>query len=647
MDGGAKVVQFVPRADVDSRGNLTEFIRLAREDLAAFGEGDAWEKDRWEHGKTVAVFATKTKRVSPYAFTPLAEPFKQFAKAYVRYVYSHRPVVSVAFWVQAMRCIEAALLQVHRQADVTLLNIAVMDVSATKCREFYQSADVWHKTGLAMVRVFDFCRAHALVRSLPLWRSPFTKPKILTEDVGEAGKAHRSSKLPSNESMLALADLFCKADDKESKFYSSIMVLLMVDPGRVSEVLRLPLDCIGYEEDGRGGRQMYLRWWAAKGKGFTKKWVIPAMQDVVVEAVRRLKEVGAPARTAARFTFDQPRAFFGHGLAESAEGEAEISPDGFCAARERLVRHVPEEYRGRDWPFIDPEHAVHVWDALCLHRDKEFHRSSGVSPLSWRLPTATEVNSRLQNVKGLSLFERFGFKNRDGSSIHLTSHQLRHWLSTMSERAGMDDYTLAQWAGRARVADNRSYDHRTPEERLASVRSVLTLDKPSLLERVKLRQPVSYEELGVDRLGVAKPTLFGLCVHDYSMTPCVKSRQCMTCKEHVTVKGDLASLGRIRLLEDQMHLALSRAQENHEARTFGADRWVDHFKWELAHVEAIRKMLERNDVPEGTLLRIPEGHDPSPIQRAMMDLDILSGPSGSAPSALPVPILPPKRPRDA
>lgn len=687
MDGGANVVQFVPRADVDARENLAEFIRTAREDLTAFGDGSAWASDRWRQGKTGAVFATKTKPLGTYAFTPMADPFKQFAKAYVRYEYSHRPVVSVAFWIQALRCIEAALLQVHGCAEVGLLNLATMDVSAEKCKEFYRSEDVWHKTGLQLARIFDFCREHGLVRVLPPWRSPFPKPTILTEDLGEAGQTHRESKLPSNASMLALADLFCEANDKESKFYSSIMALLMVAPGRISEVLCLPADCVGFEADERGEQQMYLRWWAAKGKGFTKKWIIPAMREVVSEAVRRLTEIGAPARSAAKFAFDHPEAFLGHERdsgASNGSGDAALSPEEFCDAMtldpksavrhrggrltwsaltyhtkwiaelvaagpltyRRLAEYIHETYCGPHWPFIDSRLTVHAWDALCLHRENEFHRDFSVKPFSWRLPTANDVNSRFQPAHGLSLFERHGIRHPDGAPIKITSHQVRHWLSTMSARAGMDDYTLAQWAGRARIADNRHYDHRTPEEKVGEARSLLFPNKPNLLTRFQGRQPVTYLELGVDRLGVAKPTLYGLCVHDYSMTPCTKVRQCMTCRQHVCIKGDFVTWDRIMHLEQQLQVALNRAEEAHQTGAFGADRWVDHFKWELAHTRTMRIMLERPDIPDGTPLRIPDAHDPSPVQRAMMSLDILEAPSSER-SALPLAVKPLPEPKNA
>ncbi|MFZ5655630.1 MAG: hypothetical protein ACOY37_00980 [Pseudomonadota bacterium] len=600
----AEVVQFVPRAERDARGNLAEFIRLAREDLTAFANGGGWDSDKWQHNETVVVFATKTAPLHSYSYTPMAEPFKQFAKAYIRYRYSHKPVKSVAMTLQALRCLEAGLLTACGRADVALLTGAMMDVCASKCRELYTSEDVHHKTGLQMQAIFDFLREQQLVPSLPAWKSPFKKPVTLTEDLGEAGQAHRQAKLPSNDAMLAVADAFAQADEPESRFYSSIFILLMAAPSRVSEVLKLPVKCIQWEDDEFGQPQMYLRWQAAKGKGPTKKWVVPVMHEVVQEAVRRLTEVGGPAREAARSAF-------------SSSGQP---------ARDEASSLI-EEFGGLYWPFLDERRAVEVWEALCLHRENEFSRDRAVRIGTWRLPDANEVNRRLGSGASSSLFDLMGLTNSDGSRIKLTSHQLRHWLSTMAERAGMDDYTLAQWAGRAHVSDNRHYDHRTLEEHLSAMRELLPTQPAPLLERIKNHQPVTYQELGVDRLGTAKATLYGMCVHDYAMAPCQKHRECMTCKEHVCIKGDHVTLDRIRLLEAQTEALLERAQTAHEDGDFGADRWVDNHKWKLAHVRAMRMALEHPAIPEGQVLSIPDGHDPSPVRRALMDLAALDSPT--------------------
>ncbi len=188
------IVEFVPRADRDAKANLEAFIHMAREDLTAFGTGGAWDADRWQQAKTVALFSAKSTTRDSYSYTPMADPFKQFAKAYIRYTYSHRPVVSLAMPLQALRCIEAALAECCGHADVLLLRGAVMDTAAQKCREFYGSEDVWHKTGLVIQHVFDFCRVKGFAPSLPQWKSPFKKVVILTEAFPDFCSAQPSPK---------------------------------------------------------------------------------------------------------------------------------------------------------------------------------------------------------------------------------------------------------------------------------------------------------------------------------------------------------------------------------------------------------------------------------------------------------------------
>ena len=168
---------------------------------------------------------------------------------------------------------------------------------------------------------------------------------------------------------------------------------------------------------------------------------------------------------------------------------------------------------------------------------------------------------------------------------------------------------------------------------MSEARALIVGDSPGLLERFKNRQPVTYQELGVDRLGTAKATLYGMCTHDYAMAPCMKQRECMTCKEHRCIKGDHVTLDRIRLLEAQTQILLEKAQQAHVDGDFGADRWVDNHKWKLAHTRTMRILLEEESVPDGAVLRIPDGHDPSPVRRALMDLGLIEAPSGTLDAA--------------
>ena len=656
-----EIVQFVGRNEATARQNLNAFVDLARHKLTAFDDGGGWNELAWRENRVSAVFCKyRPRSESRRPPVAMAEPFLTFAKAYLRYRYSHKPVRSTATLLGALRMIELALLEATNKADILDLSVPVLDLSARHCADLKASKGAQYAGGREIEAVADFCRIHGLVPALPNWKQPFKRPSDLTETLTKEGEQYRERKLPTNHQMLALAELFARAEDVEERYFTSIAALLMFAPSRISEVLALPVNCVGWEETGDGERQMYLRWRAAKRGGAMKKWVPTVMQSVVEVAVERLTTIGAAARAAARFAYENPGQFMRHPGCTTPEDfreDDELEPSQIAAAvslgppskgtgramasfikkkldcdgpltYRRLAEAAARIHKTPDWPYINDEKEVLVWDALCLARKHEYHKTQPVHLFSWQLPGAGHVNDRLGRRISLSLFERAGLRNPDGSPIKLTTHQPRHWLSTVAARAGMDDFTLAQWAGRARVEDNEHYDHRTQRERNDELRSVLLHpEEPSTLEKFRGGLPVSYREIGIDRLGATKVTLYGLCVHDYAMTPCQKQRRCMTCKEHVFIKGEHVTLARIKRHEELLVGRLDKARQAATEGVFGADRWIDDCIWELALTRTIRTMLEEGPVPDGTTVSIPADYDPSPVRRALMDRNLIEAPS--------------------
>ncbi|HHF3323068.1 hypothetical protein [Haemophilus influenzae] len=190
----------------------------------------------------------------------------------------------------------------------------------------------------------------------------------------------------------------------------------------------------------------------------------------------------------------------------------------------------------------------------------------------------------------------------------------------------MDELTLANWAGRARLADNKAYDHRTEEEKSEEARSILIPEHPLLLDKIHLNLPITHEELGKDKPGVAIVTEIGLCEHDYAMSPCSRHGDCETCKELVCIKGMDSSLEIPKQREIQLTEQFTKAKEHHKMEVFGADRWISSLGWRLTHIRTKIKFLENEQIPDGALLRVPDEYDPSPIKQTLlkkgMDIDI-------------------------
>lgn len=438
----------------------------------------------------------------------------------------------------------------------------------------------------------------------------------------------------------------------------------MFAPSRGGELCSLTVDCLHYAENGALG----VRWYGEKGFGDTIKWVPEVMHSAVIEAHKRLMRIGASAREAAKFAYEHPENFYRHkGCITPAifSEDQELSVLEFAHAMDfadstlealvagprdpddptrwnllgkgkwlqelrkegnptyrQLALHVTNTYKEQDWPNL-PNVGRPIWESLLLIRDREFHADFKPHGFSWILPTLNQINAQLSPRTGLknpikSIFQRAGLVDEDGTEIQLTTHQLRVWLSTNAERAGMDTWQLAKWAGRARIEDNRHYDLRTQSEREEQLREIaLFKARPTAMEAIKLNLPVSYEDLGLNRIGVAEVTEYGMCTHDYAMSPCSKAGECMTCKEHACIKGMPRTLEAILRLETQVASQYEKAQADAADGAFGADRWGTHLGWKLAHIKTHRQILQSDETPMGAIIWIPPAHDPSPINRAL------------------------------
>jgi hypothetical protein len=101
----------------------------------------------------------------------------------------------------------------------------------------------------------------------------------------------------------------------------------------------------------------------------------------------------------------------------------------------------------------------------------------------------------------------------------------------------------------------------------------------------------------------------------------------MTCKEHACIKGMPKTLPRIKRLEEQLESQFETAKLDAADGAFGADRWVTHLGWKLAHVRTQRERIESDNTPVGAVLWIAPEHDPSPTKRSLEQRDYKTRPN--------------------
>ncbi|HIE3934539.1 TPA: hypothetical protein ACXNHW_005612 [Pseudomonas aeruginosa] len=129
--------------------------------------------------------------------------------------------------------------------------------------------------------------------------------------------------------------------------------------------------------------------------------------------------------------------------------------------------------------------------------------------------------------------------------------------------------------------------------------------------------PVTYADLEAVGDGIAHVTEYGFCVHDYSMLPCQKHRDCLNCTEQVCVKGDATKLDRLRQQRSLTFMQLEKAKAADTSGTYGADRWSRHQIKTLERMDQLIQLLELPDLPDGTAIRLSSDQEYSPLKREL------------------------------
>lgn len=640
----SNVFQFVPKAQVTNRQNLSEFILMCRDRLTVFGENLDWYSDAWPG---VGNFTKKDAPSRGYKEDQLLDAgIMSFAKGYVRYQQGHNPS-KLKNEFKAIRCIEAALLGIKGCADITLTDISVLDEAAKVAFSYGATS---YQAGISLVKLVEFLNESKIIAAPLVWKNPVKKPKEI-HHLDSGAKKKRDDKMPAERLLEAMAEMFCNnLKDSRDRFTTSIFALCMCAPSRITEVQELPVNCLHREIDSKGVERLGLRFYAGKGFGSDIKWIPTVLMDTAVEAVRRLTELSEPGRELARWLEDHPEIFYRHANCPNVGETQALSNSQVCQALglnpvETAAKHVVKitlqkyppfeelQSKGGDitlaflngylhsklpkgWPWLNKERHIKYSDALCCFRQNEMRADYPPRPVIVWAPGKSIFTTDLNYINGQerNIWERNGYKNPDGSPISMTSHQVRHYLNTLAQRGDLGQLDIAKWSGRANVHQNATYNHMTDEEHVSMAREA---GIGVALEKIRQNIPVTFTDLEAVGEGIAHVTIFGFCVHDYSMLPCQKHRDCLNCTEQVCVKGEEVKLERLKNHRDGIRLQLAKAQSANEGGIYGADRWSQHQLKTLARADQLVEILESENTPEGTVIRLSSDQEFSPLKRAL------------------------------
>lgn len=647
----SKIAFFKPRKTIEAEANLAEFIRFCKEELTVFGADLVWREQHWKNAG-VSFSNLDQKSRAPEPENVLASPFIDFAKAYFRYQQGHKPAMAKRE-MPTFKCLERALLEESGKADVLDLTASTFDRAAVLAAEYF-SAAVAYQVGGQLKKLADFVSDNGLI-SMPIdWTNPHKRVRD-TVRTGAKAKAEREKKLPNEDALNALAEIFASNPQHDRDvFTSSVAALLICCPSRIGEVLSLRVDCEVYEKKRNGEEAYGLRFQPSKGAAPQIKWIPDSMASVAQEAIARLKRISQEARSIAKWYEDNHKGFYRHTNCPNVSEQTPLTRIEACEAIGRASDTAGQAYtslsqlelpyedgentletldgwaRSRlpeGFPYYDKERGVLYSEALFCFKRNQFHGNRGTSPIEISKPTPNWVNDDLENqvangqILILSIFERYGFNEGREQELKVTTHQFRHLLNTMAQRGGMSQSEIAKWSGRKDMKQNRTYDHMTEFELVQMIRdNDGSLKQPEsmqeLKEQIAKKLPIDRKAIDLLMIPTAHITEYGYCIHDYTMSPCQKHLDCLNCTEQICVKGDRRLNGLQELVETGERL-IAKADEEIANGNSGADRWYQHQSLTVARLKELVSIIQNPAVEDGAIIKLRNPNEFSPLRRAI------------------------------
>lgn len=665
--------------DFSSEEVLFDFINMAKNDLEIFGKDLLFDSNIWDITETNPgkqntrqniIFSNLecSKKFNKFTIdnlTPLKEPFLSFAKAYLRYKQGMEPVKSLIPLITSMRLLEQALIEMTQTANPVNITTDVLNRAIAIGKENFTDAVVYRQ-GAFLQKVAQFI-SEKRISKIPIdWKNSAKRPND-AQRVGKKADDRRNEKMPSKRALEALPEIFFKATEPKDILITSIIAILFGAPNRIGEVLLLQEYCEVIQKSSDGKEQYGLRWYPEKGAEPMVKWIIPSMVDVVKKAINQIREQTKEARKVSKWYETNPKSLY---LVEELEylrlkktitsKEASlilfgiedsrsivsfyktlgvkynienIKDDGYKRGPRRRALVLFDDFEKaiinllpKNFPYINKEKGFKYSETLLIQRLNEYNYQKSTLIPSIDYFSIGFINDALGGRKGIfkfSIFEKFGYKEPDGSPIKVTTHQFRHYLNTLAQKGGVSQLDIAKWSGRKEINQNRAYDHVTADEMLLLVQNAvgnedMLMSQLSNIEGIKKKVVISRDEYAQLKVRTAHKTDFGVCIHDFSMMPCQLHMDCLNCTEQVCIKGDKNSNERIRQRKIEVEEALEIAKKAQEEGHVGAHRWIKHQSIELEKLKQLCDIFDNDNVKDGTLIQISDAPSISQSEQAQI-----------------------------
>ncbi|WKV52167.1 hypothetical protein [Dickeya fangzhongdai] len=559
--------------------------------------------------------------------------FINFAKLYIAKECLYFTVSKIKRSLCALRILEKTLSQLFCNGDIGNVNLNVLDESV-KVMKDRLTQNSCYRVGGEIERIALFLVNNNLTyKNIHLWKNPI---KYDMEYFLYDGKPENSKKMPSEIALNAFAEIFSQPlENKKDIFTTSVVALLISAPSRISEILSLPADCYITEKTRKGDTMHGLRFWAGKGYGGDIKWIVSVMAHITKLAIDRIYFLTIKSRSFAKLMELDFKEFHKQSIFSSLPENtlltkmqvlellgSKIISKNDCNKILRTMKLSRKDYRYTikniwdelqlrlpdNFPWYDKKKNLKYSDLLFLSFKNSFSTKSSENFIQLHKFTDGFFTHDIKYRKCYeNIFQRHGYTNENGGDIYFSSHQVRHLLNTLAQRNGLTEEEIAKWSGRANPLQNRVYNHRRDEEILEQFESIQSeTENYSISGQITISDPMTKESYLSIGHSAVHTTEFGYCVHDYTISPCEKFRDCINCSEQICIKGCYDSLDRLktRLLDTERLIQKVTNEADNQNHDLGKDRWLTFHLKTKERLQELIGILENKDIPDNSFIRL-------------------------------------------
>lgn len=662
------VIDFTSAQQIEVQKNLEAFIAKNKTNLIF--PNNNWDDNIWDitdflkskiinnkskkvYFRSVAEHLKSNNKIS----NPISEPLINFAKAVFCEIMRVKKLSEYKRIIYAIQALEFALIEQKSIICVSEINFNTLNLAETYLRSKYK--DPWSIARNLDLIVNDIIIKKDLNTKIYDWSTTITYTTPIRNDRTQEKYIEGSkSKVPHLEEILALADIHYSSDHIPDRIVTCFAALAMFAPSRGSEILSLPIDCI-VKSTQHKQEIMGIKWLPLKGGDpLTKFAVNKEYEELAIDAIQWLKEIGKPARDAAQWYSENPNLLYLPAHLEHLRNQPitlweaaqilgkEIPIKGCHAFRYGFTKPIGRTTQ-KESMYYKTSHWVAIYKFEELEnfitsklpqtfpifdgRTKQYwHESLFVFPKNILKPDAhillnvpmaidiNQINKQLgSNPLGITVFTRNKKQFSNGQKMYITTHQFRHLLNTLAQSKALSQELIAFWSGRKSVKQNDVYNHlsqeaiieafTTLENEVKSLNQIGNLEEKAIA--VSKINSISYEQALKIELGSVHLTQYGICRHDYSLTPCPKDKDCGNCGEFSVMKGNSEhtkeAVYQVQILEKAIHNAKEAEKDGH----IGAIRWIKVNEPKLERWKKIKAFLEDDKIPINTMFTLADSSE--------------------------------------